>query len=178
MKTLAALSGALLLLGIFTLGPGLLNPASAEDRSVTTVPVDRSQLDPDTLSEADWKAILTAHEFHILRKKGTERAFSGEYWDSHAEGTYVCGGCGEPLFSSKHKFESGTGWPSFFQPIGEGKVETRVDRALGMQRVEILCARCGGHLGHVFPDGPQPTGDRYCVNSASLDLVMVPPAAE
>ena len=167
MKTLAALSGALLLLGIFTLGPGLLNPASAEDRSVTTVPVDRSQLDPDTLSEADWKAILTAHEFHILRKKGTERAFTGRYWDEKAAGTYHCAACGQPLFDSRTKFKSGTGWPSFWESL-PGAIGTKPDNSLFMTRTEVHCRRCGGHFGHIFDDGPQPTGKRHCINGVAL----------
>ncbi len=105
----------------------------------------------------------------MLREEGTERAFTGEFHDHHAEGTYLCAGCGQPLFRSSTKFDSGTGWPSFYEAI-EGAVETRVDRALGMVRTEVHCSRCGGHLGHVFPDGPEPTGMRYCINSVSLDF--------
>ena len=163
---------------LFALGLGLMTvlvlglpPATAGEESPKTTTAEKRQLTPSTLSEDDWKAILTEHEYYVLRKKGTERAFSGEFWDHKEAGVYVCGGCAAPLFSSAHKFRSGTGWPSFYQAVEAGRVATEVDRTLGMQRVEILCANCGGHLGHVFPDGPEPTGERYCVNSASLDFV-------
>ncbi len=146
-------------------------PATAGDAPVKTTTAQKSELTPGAMSEADWQAILTDHEYYVLRKKGTERAFTGEFWDHSDDGVYVCGGCGDPLFSSDHKFKSGTGWPSFTQAVEEGRVTTLVDSTLGMRRVEILCANCGGHLGHVFPDGPEPTGERYCVNSASLDFV-------
>jgi peptide-methionine (R)-S-oxide reductase len=125
---------------------------------------------PVTKSDAEWKKQLTAEQFHILREKGTERAFTGKYWKEKRDGTYKCAGCGQPLFSSEHKFESGSGWPSYFQPIDDKAVVTESDVTFGMVRTEILCSRCGGHLGHVFEDGPKPTGLRYCVNSASLDL--------
>lgn len=119
-------------------------------------------------SESEWKQTLTPEQYRVLREKGTERAFTGKYYHEERPGNYVCAGCGLPLFSSQDKFESGSGWPSFVRPINEGSVEEETDRSLGMARTEILCARCGGHLGHVFPDGPEPTGQRYCVNSASL----------
>jgi len=125
-------------------------------------------------SEEEWKKQLTSKQFHVLREKGTEPAFSGEYHDSHDPATYVCAGCGATLFSSDHKFDSGTGWPSFFTPIDEKHVATHTDLTYGMKRVEVMCARCGGHLGHVFEDGPKPTGLRYCINSVSLRAV--PPA--
>lgn len=121
-------------------------------------------------SEAEWKKILTPEQYRILREKGTERAFTGEYYETKTPGTYVCAGCGLPLFSSDHKYRSGSGWPSFYKPIDGAAVDTETDTAYGMRRTEILCARCGGHLGHVFEDGPEPTGLRYCVNSASLAL--------
>ena len=121
-------------------------------------------------TEAEWREKLDPEQYQVLRQGGTERAFTGKYWDSKAEGLYRCAGCGEKLFSSDTKYESHSGWPSFYQPIAEDLVDEEEDRSYGMVRTEIKCANCGGHLGHVFPDGPQPTGLRYCVNSASLDL--------
>jgi peptide-methionine (R)-S-oxide reductase len=121
-------------------------------------------------TDAQWREELTPEQYAVLRKAGTERAFTGEYWDCHDDGTYHCVVCDEPLFSSDTKYESGSGWPSFFQPIREGAIETRRDASLGMVRDEIVCATCGAHVGHVFPDGPKPTGERYCTNSASLRL--------
>ena len=121
-------------------------------------------------TEEEWKKILTAEQYEILREKGTERAFTGEYWDCHKDGKYVCAGCGEELFDSNTKFESGSGWPSFFESVSPEKVELRADMSHGMSRVEVCCRKCGGHLGHVFNDGPMPTGKRFCINSASLKL--------
>lgn len=125
---------------------------------------------------SEWEHCLTPQQFRVLRQKGTEAPFSGELWDNHEPGTYRCAGCGQDLFRSDTKFDSGTGWPSFFAPAQEGRVDNEVDRSHGMVRTEVHCSACGGHLGHVFPDGPPPTQLRYCINSASLTFVPDPPA--
>lgn len=122
-------------------------------------------------SDSEWKKQLTPEQFEVARRKGTERAFSGKYAETHDDGLYNCVCCGTTLFDSKTKFESGTGWPSFYQPIAKENVVEHTDRTFGMARVEVVCARCEGHLGHVFDDGPKPTGLRYCMNSASLNFV-------
>jgi len=121
-------------------------------------------------SEEEWKKDLSKEEYEILRKKGTERAFTGEFWDHHEKGVYVCAGCQLELFNSETKYESGSGWPSFYDVVATGIVEITRDVTLGMVREELVCSRCEGHLGHVFPDGPKPTGLRYCINSVSLDF--------
>ncbi len=122
-------------------------------------------------TDAEWKKQLTEEEFMVLRQKGTERAFSGDLWNNKRKGTYTCAACKQPLFSSETKFESGTGWPSFWKPLSAEAVAEETDTAYGMQRTEVLCGNCGGHLGHVFDDGPRPTGLRYCMNSVSMDFV-------
>jgi len=120
--------------------------------------------------ETDWRRELTPEQYRILREKGTERAFTGEYAHTKTAGVYRCAGCGQELFASDTKFDSGSGWPSFFEPIGQDRIENHEDSSHGMRRVEVTCSRCDSHLGHVFPDGPRPSGLRYCINSASLKL--------
>lgn len=123
-----------------------------------------------TKSDQEWREELDSRSYQVLREAATERAFTGEYWDNDKPGAYKCKGCGTELFKSDTKFDAGCGWPSFYAPADEGKIDTETDTTHGMVRTEVLCDACGGHLGHVFPDGPQPTGLRYCINSASLDF--------
>jgi peptide-methionine (R)-S-oxide reductase len=125
---------------------------------------------PEQLTDEQWRERLTPEQYQVMRRKGTERAFTGKYWNEKTQGTYRCAGCGEPLFASDVKYDSGSGWPSFFQPIGEEHVEEHVAQIHGMTRSEVTCGKCGAHLGHVFDDGPAPTGLRYCINSVSIEL--------
>ena len=133
-------------------------------------PHDQLPKDAQPKNDEEWRQRLTPRQFEVTRRAGTEPAFTGEYWDCHDDGTYVCVCCEAPLFSSETKFDSGTGWPSFFRALGDQAVEEHVDHSHGMTRTEARCRNCGAHLGHVFPDGPRPTGLRYCMNSASLRL--------
>jgi peptide-methionine (R)-S-oxide reductase len=134
-------------------------------------------LDPLPETEEQWQALLSPQQYQVLRGKGTERAFTGRYWNDHRDGVYRCAACGAPLFDAATKYESGSGWPSFWQPVAPEAVAIETDRSHGMVRTEIVCGRCSSHLGHVFEDGPEPTGLRYCTNSASLTLAPAPPEA-
>ncbi len=141
---------------------------SATARTATTPAKQRIERIMKT--DDQWKKELTPEQYRVLRQEGTERAFTGRYWNHHGEGVYVCAGCGLELFDSSTKFDSGTGWPSYWAAFEKANVHEVVDRSLGMTRIEVECARCGGHLGHLFDDGPKPTGMRYCINSASLEF--------
>jgi peptide-methionine (R)-S-oxide reductase len=168
------------LIGLASLGAGLACRVAASERAgakdgggvkgnmSSTV---RSDAEWKAVPDSEWKQLLTPMQYKVLREKGTERAFTGDTWNNHAKGTYVCAGCGQALFSSETKFESGTGWPSFWEPISKKAVEEHADNSFFSRRTEIVCSRCGGHLGHVFDDGPKPTGLRYCMNSAALKFV-------
>lgn len=155
----------IILIGIF--GWGTLSCAQSQEKEE----VNSGSVKKLELSEEEWKEKLTNEEYEVLRNKGTERAFTGKYWDNKKEGTYLCAACQLPLFESETKFRSGTGWPSFYAPINSTNVLEKKDTSFGMVRTEVVCARCEGHLGHVFPDGPKPTNLRYCLNSVSLDFV-------
>ncbi len=152
-------------------GPAALATATGDEQADPTKQAEGNRtVTKLERSEEEWKRLLSPEEYHILREKGTERAFTGKYWDTKTAGTYKCAGCGLELFESDTKFDSGCGWPSFFKPLEGARLTETADTSFGMKRVEITCSRCGGHLGHVFPDGPEPTGLRYCINSVSIDL--------
>jgi peptide-methionine (R)-S-oxide reductase len=174
----SALTAAAAIVGSVGLGQAASSKGAAMTDKVANASADKSvKSDTDKVvkTNEEWKKVLTPEEYYILREAGTERAFTGKYWNNHEKGTYVCAADGNPLFSSDTKFESGTGWPSFWQPISKSAVETKSDRTFYMTRTEVLCSRCGGHLGHVFDDGPAPTHLRYCMNSAALKFI---PAAK
>ena len=178
MKNAALLAGLLLIiasaLGIATGGfdfPPTRANAASQIKVYSAEKGKYIMSDEVVKSKEEWKKILTPEQFHILREKGTERAYSGKYATSHDHGVYRCAGCGLDLFRAEDKFESGTGWPSFTAPIAKENIKTAPDRSLFTTRTEVLCRRCGGHLGHVFDDGPKPTGLRYCMNSAALQFV-------
>ena len=153
---------------LFLAIPAALAIAVACSTPSSATPDGQPVVYPVTKTVAEWKAQLTSEQFNVLRQQGTERAFSGEYWDNKATGVYKCAGCGQPLFASTDKFKSGTGWPSYTKPIDARFAVKHEDRSNGMVRTEVVCSRCGGHLGHLFNDGPRPTRERWCINSASL----------